>query len=182
MKMDADQVQKSKDFGKICNFYEGEKHFLTTSVFYLLQKISSGSKVILFANKKIKDVICEWYYEGNKKIGYGYSKKNLVLYPLDIIKKIKDNEYFSVYAKEIIKKMNENLANQDIIFCIQRANDLDNGSLKELYAWLSKIKKPIKIINCYEFMRDTNKMNQVIRKHTHILNTNGVFKIDNFLV
>lgn len=173
------QALKDIKFSKICSFYIGEVHFLTTILPFLMKKLTKGSKVILFVDKefhqnKLSQVISSIDNEFKFETIW---QRNVVTYTVKTMKELNVQKYLIPNIKRVIEIMTLDCSDEGIVICVKKANDVNNELFKELEDLVYSLSLPIYLIRCYELIREKQKLLKVLSEHNYILNMTGIFEI-----
>jgi len=169
---------KYKDMKKACSFYLSDNHFDMTVLSYLKDKIQKGSKVMLFVKENTRDRL----YNTITNMGWNISnetwQRNVVIYPLESVKKISEARYLAQNIKSMIDIMSLNCSEEGLILCIQRVNDIEERYISKLEGLIANVSVPVNLINCYEFSSEKEIVLKALANHSFILNTSGLSKIE----
>lgn len=152
---------------KICNFYMSDWHFTVMLLPYINKEINMKTQIFtIFENditQKVKTLVDKLNLKNKDqilKINWKNADINNIIYQLENKLKNNDNNIVIIngtnnYIKEVNKKL------EDVIY-----ND-------------KFLQKNIKIIDCYDFEENKEKINTIIGKYDSMVNTSGEIKVEN---
>ena len=152
---------------KICNFYMSDWHFTVMLLPYINKEINMKTQIFtIFENditQKVKTLVDKLNLKNKDqilKINWKNADINNIIYQLENKLKNNDNNIVIIngtnnYIKEVNKKL------KDVIY-----ND-------------KFLQKNIKIIDCYDFEENKEKINTIIGKYDSMVNTSGEIKVEN---
>lgn len=152
---------------KICNFYMSDWHFTVMLLPYINKEINMKTQIFtIFENditQKVKTLVDKLNLKNKDqilKINWKNADINNIIYQLENKLKNNDNNIVIIngtnnYIKEVNKKV------ENIIY-----ND-------------KFLQKNIKIIDCYDFEENKEKINTIIGKYDSMVNTSGEIKVEN---
>ncbi len=168
---------KSKELTRVCSFYAGEGHFLSTVLTYLIDKVKKGSKVLLFIEEETREKLPKAISNIDPYLKYENWQEHVVLYPLKAVCRITQEGHFAYHIKSMIELIGPSCSEEGLIICIQKANSLDDNLIKQIEELLPSLMVPVYMVNCYEFTADKEFMLKTLSQHKYILNTKGINEI-----
>lgn len=152
---------------KICNFYMSDWHFTVMLLPYINKEINMKTQIFtIFENditQKVKTLVDKLNLKNKDqilKINWKNADINNIIYQLENKLKNNDNNIVIIngtnnYIKEVNKKLEEVIYNDKFL------------------------QKNIKIIDCYDFEENKEKINTIIGKYDSMVNTSGEIKVEN---
>lgn len=165
-------------FNKVCNIYTGNGHFLLTVGKYITEKVSKGSKVLIFTDDDIRSKLIEKSDSIGCKAGKRKLAENIVQFPAKSIKEMAENKQFRNFIYKIIELMARYCSNEGVVICVHGAFEELDETMAETGEMLQDILVPVYFINCFNFSTDKKIALRNIYNYEYILDTNGIKKID----
>lgn len=160
-------MEKTNDnIKKICNFYMSDWHFTVMLLPYINKEINMKTQIItIFENdmtEKVKTLVGKLNLKNKEEIlKINWQKTCLDNFISEIEYNIKSND------KNLL------IINGSNMYINQANNEIKNVIYKKEIA-----SKKIKIIDCYDFESNKEKINLIIKKYDGMLNTSGEIKLD----
>lgn len=168
---------KFRNVNRICNFYAGDAHFCTTALTYLTDKVDKGARLILFVNGELRDRLNGLISKVSSSFDLNRWQMNTVIYPLESIIKIKNEEYFCRHLKSMMELMSLNCSEEGLIICVQRTNDIRDEYINKIEEMTTDLPVTVNLVNCYEFTIDKQLILKVLSNNKFIINTSGISEI-----
>ena len=152
---------------KMCTFYMSDWHFTVMLLPYINKEINMKTQIFtIFENditQKVKTLVDKLNLKNKDqilKINWKNADINNIIYQLENKLKNNDNNIVIIngtnnYIKEVNKKLEEVIYNDKFL------------------------QKNIKIIDCYDFEENKEKINTIIGKYDSMVNTSGEIKVEN---
>ena len=152
---------------KICNFYMSDWHFTVMLLPYINKEINMKTQIFTIIEnditQKVKTLVDKLNLKNKDqilKINWKNADINNIIYQLENKLKNNDNNIVIIngtnnYIKEVNKKLEEVIYNDKFL------------------------QKNIKIIDCYDFEENKEKINKIIEKYDSMVNTSGEIKVEN---
>ncbi|MGE5474340.1 MAG: hypothetical protein ACM3UU_08985 [Ignavibacteriales bacterium] len=169
---------KSVIFNKICNIYTGNGHFLLTVGRYITEKVSKGSKVLLFTDDDIRSKLIEKSDCIDCRVERQKLAENIIQFPVKSIKDMAENKQFRNFICKIIGLMARYCSNEGVVICVHGAFEGISEIMVETEEMLGNILVPVYFINCFNFSTDKKIALKIINDYDYILDTTGIKKID----
>lgn len=154
---------------KICNFYMSDWHFVVMLLPYINNEINMKTQIITIFEKDMTEKVKTLVDKLNLK------NKN------EILKINWKNSYINNFKYELQKELKNNDNNLLIIngtnFYIKEINN----KIKDVIYKDNFLQKNIKIIDCYDFDKNKEKIDTIIKKYNCMLNTSGEIEIESVL-
>lgn len=153
-------ITKENEIEKICSIYASEYHLEMIILPYINKKIDEKAKIAIITEKDLRKTMAKVISKINLSeqrkeeiIKIGWSKKN----------KIEIDEIISLNTEKEL-----------IMFVIGDESYIENIN-KEIIS--KKRSTNVKMINCYDFQEIRNNIQEVVSKHSRILNSSNAEKI-----
>ena len=154
---------------KVCNFYMSDWHFTVMILPYINKEINQNVQIITFFEKDI-----------SQKFKTLVGKLNLKNEE-EILKINWNNVDINKSISEIENKIKNNNKN---LLIINGTNDYIknvNYKIKKEIKQNTLTEHRLKIIDCYDFNSNKEKIDSILKKYDSMLNTSGEIKISNII-